>query len=401
MAAIKTTSHGSSQEDDEDDDDDDEAVQEPLLPLLHEQGTSCHTQLTTTTTTTTSNSTIHDDYILLSDNDENDDNHHHHRHDENDHHDHHNHYPHCQLEPRRFAVLSVFSMNNLIASAVWITFAPIETIVCAQFHQFITTNQVNWLSMIFMAVYGPGTALCTWSTQTYGLERVVYVSSWIMTLGCFLRWYSIYYLISTTTTITTTVTGTTSSRSELQDEADDDEENRVKQFQWAYLLLLTGQGLVAMGQPVFSNAPARVAAAWFQQTAQALGVTVFAGNVGMALGQAMSPLWVVVQDQQQQQQQAQDQQEESTTGLQSLGTLLAGQAVAMVLCTLGTVYYFQLYYHHHNQSWNRNNNMPWNNKTSNHKVAAAVRQQPPHPLLLLLLLLFGMIFGNSVQMVLT
>jgi hypothetical protein len=347
--ALKT-GRGSSQVLDREEED---LLHEPLLSLMHEQGTSCHTLLTATTTTS---STTHEDYILLSDNDETDDNHQHHHHhddddDENDHHHHHP-PPNCQLEPQRFAVLTVFSMNNLIASAVWITFAPIETAVCLQFHHFITIHQVNWLSMIFMAVYGPGTALCAWSTRKWGLERVVQLSSWTMTLGCILRWYSIYYLMmiavgvsTTTTTVSTTTTAAirSSSMSSDQDYDDTDDKNdaeyRQRQhFQWAYLLLLTGQGLVALGQPVFSNAPARVAAAWFQQTAQALGVTVFAGNVGMALGQAMSPLWVVVQEQDDDQK---DESSSSSTGLDSLGTLLAGQAVAMFLCTLGTVYYFQ------------------------------------------------------------
>jgi hypothetical protein len=84
-----------------------------------------------------------------------------------------------------------------------------------------------------------------------------------------------------------------------------------------------GQGLVAVSQPVFSNAPARVSSAWFQKTAAAIGFVSLCGMFGMVAGQAGSPLVV-----------------EESTG-KHLELLLAIQAAATVACAIATCFYFQ------------------------------------------------------------
>ncbi|KAG7341942.1 major facilitator superfamily transporter [Nitzschia inconspicua] len=193
---------------------------------------------------------------------------------------------HHLLDPKRFMVLGVFSLANLLAGAAWITFAPIDDVMMTMYA--ITSQQVNWLSLIFMAAYGPGTAVCAWAIRKYGLRRTVVVSAFVMALGGLLRWWSAYLTHST----------------------------NHKSF--AYPMLLTGQGLVSMAQPVFSNAPARVASAWFQNTAGAIGFTIFGAMLGMVLGQSMSP-WMAG----------------------SVGQLLAGQALAMVVCAIGCFFYFE------------------------------------------------------------
>ncbi|KAG7363115.1 major facilitator superfamily transporter [Nitzschia inconspicua] len=166
---------------------------------------------------------------------------------------------HHLLDPRRFTVLGVFSLANLLAGAAWITFAPIDDVMITVYA--ITPQQVNWLSLIFMAAYGPSTAVCAWRFESMDF---------------------------------------------------------VGQLCFAYPMLLTGQGLVSMAQPVFSNAPARVASAWFQNTAGAIGFTIFGAMLGMVLGQSMSP-WMAG----------------------SVGQLLAGQALAMVVCATGCFFYFE------------------------------------------------------------
>ena len=215
------------------------------------------------------------------------------------------------LDPQRYAVLLVFSFANLVASAAWITFAPIEDAMQIKYDG-ITAAQVNWLSMIFMALYGPGTFICSWSIRRFSLRTTVVLSAWIMALGCILRWWSITFVASSNAATGSDTMGLST--------AGDNEDNNGDM---AYALLLTGQGLVAIAQPVFANAPARVAAAWFQTTTQAVGVTVFMATIGMVLGQSMSPLFV-----------------HEATG-DGLGRLLAGQAATMVLCSIATWWYFQ------------------------------------------------------------
>jgi FLVCR family feline leukemia virus subgroup C receptor-related protein len=213
------------------------------------------------------------------------------------------------LDSLRFAVLAIFCLNNLIGSAAWISFAPIEDAVKAKFREYdgkssssgISSQQINWLSMISMAVYGPGTAFCAWVVPTYGFRVTVIASSVIMALGCFLRWLSLSYVSPDG--------GATS--------------NEYSSSTFRYFILLTGQGLVALGQTIFMNAPARVAASWFQQTTKAIAAINLCSSIGIIFGQVLSPLCVV-----------------EATG-EHLDQLLAAQGVAMGICALFTGYGFR------------------------------------------------------------
>jgi MFS family permease len=213
------------------------------------------------------------------------------------------------LDSQRFSILAIFCLNNLIGSAVWITFAPIEDAVKAKFREYdgessssgISNQQINWLSMISMAVYGPGTAFCAWVVPKYGFRETVIASSIIMALGCFLRWLSLSFVSPDG--------GATSS---------DYSSSTLR-----YFILLTGQGLVALGQTIFMNAPARVAASWFQQTTKSIAAINLCSSIGIIFGQLLSPLCVMEE-----------------TG-EHLDQLLAAQGVAMGICALFTGYGFR------------------------------------------------------------
>jgi len=215
------------------------------------------------------------------------------------------------LDPQRYAILVIFCLNNLLGSAVWITFAPIEDAVEAKFRQFdfapdetdgiITDRQINWLSMISMAVYAPGTALCAWAIPKYGFRETVIASSIVMTVGCLFRWWSL-----------------SSTGRDVKNEYEDWSSPMPR-----YFILLTGQALVALGQTIFQNAPARVAASWFQQTTKPIGAINLCSNFGIILGQSLSPIFVVEE-----------------TG-EHLDQLLAGQGIAMGMCALFTGFCFR------------------------------------------------------------
>eukprot|EP00539_Tryblionella_compressa_P019701 CAMPEP_0178857584 /NCGR_PEP_ID=MMETSP0747-20121128/213_1 /TAXON_ID=913974 /ORGANISM="Nitzschia punctata, Strain CCMP561" /LENGTH=588 /DNA_ID=CAMNT_0020523831 /DNA_START=54 /DNA_END=1820 /DNA_ORIENTATION=- len=199
------------------------------------------------------------------------------------------------LDPRRFVMLAIFSIENLLAGCAWICFAPIDDVVQTKYGG-ISQSQVNNLSLIFMIVYGPGTALSSWSVTKYGFRETVVVSAFIMGLGALLRWWSVYF-----------IQGDSSST------GDDKNESRL-----AYNILWTGQALIAVGQIVFQNAPARVASAWFQKTAAIIGCIVNGAMVGMILGEVLPPLFV-----------------------NRLDILLAGQAIAMVVCAIAAFLFFE------------------------------------------------------------
>ena len=209
------------------------------------------------------------------------------------------------LDPRRFSVLAVFALNNLLGAAIWITFAPIEDAVQTKFQ--INQMQVNWLSMISMAVYGPGTLICTWMVPKIGFGKTVIISSLTMALGCLLRWWSC----------------TSSLELGLDLDYEELSSSSSSSSSLRYIILLSGQGLVAVGQTIFMNAPARIAACWFQQTTKVIGAIIFSANIGIILGQTLSPLCVIEE-----------------TG-ENLDKLLAGQGLAMGVCALLTCYSFK------------------------------------------------------------
>ena len=280
-----------------------------IEPLITDGRDSCNrtqtnnnvSNTTTTTTTTQCDHEFERNYELLLDDDDTDD------HDTNnddeatiDDDD-----QSYQLDPRRFFVLAVFALNNLLGAAVWITFAPIEDAVQTKFQ--INQMQVNWLSMISMAVYGPGTLICTWMIPKLGFGKTVIISSLTMALGCLLRWWSC----------------TCSLKLGLDDLGYEKSSSSSSSSSLRYFILLTGQGLVAVGQTIFMNAPARIAASWFQQTTKVIGAIVFSANIGIILGQTLSPLCVIEE-----------------TG-ENLDKLLAVQGLAMGVCALLTCYSFK------------------------------------------------------------
>jgi cyanate permease len=249
------------------------ALGEPLLPLFNKEEESTAATAPISSFDGSDDETPcrqEEEYILIHDNDDNDNDDPYH------------------LDPRRFSVLAVFCLNNVVSSAEWITFAPIADAVRIKYQ--ISASQVNWLSLIFMLLYGPFTALCAWSIRNFGLRKSVVSNSAVMAVGSLLRWWSCYWIDTN--------------------------------CHFAYFLLLMGQGIVAAGQPVFSNAQVNVASAWFQKTTEAIGASNIAGLVGGLLGQAMSPLFV-----------------DEANGTH-LDQLLMGQAIAMALCAVATWWSF-------------------------------------------------------------
>jgi cyanate permease len=295
----------------------DQFQQDSLIePLITGPGrVSCQSQTnnnisnTTTTTTTTATTTqcnpeFERNYEILLDNDDGDDHDANNNDDDASIDDYGQSYP---LDPRRFSVLAVFALNNLLGSAAWITFAPIEDAVQTKFQ--INQMQVNWLSMISMAVYGPGTLICTWMVPKLGFGKTVIISSLTMALGCLLRWCSCTSSLKL---------GLDLDYEELSSSSSSSSSSSLR-----YIILLSGQGLVALGQTIFMNAPARIAASWFQQTTKVIGVIIFSANIGIILGQTLSPLCVI-----------------EDTG-ENLDKLLAVQGLAMGVCALLTCYSFK------------------------------------------------------------
>ena len=130
----------------------------------------------------------------------------------------------------RFVILFLFAVNNLLGSAVWITFAPITEAVQRTYH--VSAPAVNWLAMISMVVYGPGTFLVMVSTRPsgWGFATTIVLSSSLMSLGCGFRWWS-----------------STMIHDHDDNNNNNNTDNDTDTSSWyngAYSVLLLGQGLV-------------------------------------------------------------------------------------------------------------------------------------------------------------
>ena len=130
----------------------------------------------------------------------------------------------------RFVILFLFAVNNLLGSAVWITFAPITEAVQRTYH--VSAPAVNWLAMISMVVYGPGTFLVMVSTRPsgWGFATTIVLSSSLMSLGCGFRWWS-----------------STMIHDHDNNNNNNNTDNDTDTSSWyngAYSVLLLGQGLV-------------------------------------------------------------------------------------------------------------------------------------------------------------
>ncbi|KAJ3588470.1 hypothetical protein NHX12_012062 [Muraenolepis orangiensis] len=143
---------------------------------------------------------------------------------------------------RRWLVLLVLCLLNCSNSALWLTFAP----VADQSARYLkaTLDQVNWLSLVYM---------------------VLILGSWLNMLGAVLR-----------------VLGTLESVGQGE----------------PYALVMSGQTLCAVAQPLVIFAPTKMAALWFpeHQRATANMIASMSNPVGLLVANILSPLIATTDD---------------------------------------------------------------------------------------------------------
>lgn len=87
--------------------------------------------------------------------------------------------------PRRWVVLSVFSLTFAVNNAQWITFSPVaDEIKC---YYGTTDFWINSLSMVYMASYIVLVVFAVWALERFGLRNVMIGSTMILALGSWLR----------------------------------------------------------------------------------------------------------------------------------------------------------------------------------------------------------------------
>ncbi|XP_071362736.1 solute carrier family 49 member A3 [Trachinotus anak] len=186
---------------------------------------------------------------------------------------------------RRWFVLLVLCLLNCSNATIWLTFAPVAD-QTAQFLR-VTLDKINWLSMVYMVVAIPLSFGTTWMLDTLGLRITLILGSGLNMFGALLRFLG-------------TLPGT-------------DDKTR-------YMVVILGQTLGALAQPLIIFTPTKLAALWFpdHQRATANTIASMSNPLGILLANIISPLV-------------------APTSTQIPALLLAYAAPACIICFLVTV----------------------------------------------------------------
>ena len=130
----------------------------------------------------------------------------------------------------RWGMLAIFCSLTFINAVLWICFSPIA--VYTQRFYGVSLTAVNMLSVIFMLLYAPGSYLAVHlvGSTPGGLRTCIVVGAVLNAVGAWLRYASAWLAPAT---------GAAAG--------------------WGYALLLVGQALPALAQPLFTNVPAKLA----------------------------------------------------------------------------------------------------------------------------------------------
>ena len=153
----------------------------------------------------------------------------------------------------RWVVLLAFMFINITIQILWICYAPV-TVEASQYYH-VTDLNIGLLAMIFMIVYVPLAIPAAWAIDTWGFKKAVSFGAILLGVFGLLRG-----LFTTSFTLT--------------------------------LLFTIG---LAIAQPFLLNAFTKLAALWFpfKQRATIIGVAFLATFLGIAIGEALTPLLVI------------------------------------------------------------------------------------------------------------
>ncbi|XP_026186447.1 solute carrier family 49 member A3 [Mastacembelus armatus] len=186
---------------------------------------------------------------------------------------------------RRWFVLLVLCLLNCSNATLWLTFAPVadQSAQCLA----VTLEEINWLSLIYMVVAIPLSFVTTWMLDTLGLRITLILGSWLNMLGAFVRFFSMSEILT---------------------------------LQVRYPVVMLGQTLGALAQPLIIFTPTKLAALWFpdHQRATANMISSMSNPLGVLLANIISP-WLV------------------QTSAQIPTLLLAYAIPACIICLVATV----------------------------------------------------------------
>ena len=160
-------------------------------------------------------------------------------------------------------MLFIFCVLTFTNAFLWIGFAPIVELTERYYN--VSSTWVNLLSAIFMFMYIPGSYLSMYLITKYGLRCSITVGAVLNAVGGWIRYASVFV----------------AQRSDTPSPM-------------AYGMLLVGQALPALAQPLFTNVPAKLAGDWFPNSERDVATVVAAlfNPLGNAGGQVIPTLLV-------------------------------------------------------------------------------------------------------------
>ncbi|CAJ1059181.1 solute carrier family 49 member A3 [Xyrichtys novacula] len=164
---------------------------------------------------------------------------------------------HFKVYKRRWFVLLVLCLLNCSNATLWLTFAPVAD-QSAQYLQ-VSLEDINWLSLVCMVVAVPLSLGTTWMLDTLGLRITLILGSWLNMFGALLRFC-----------------GTPQTEPAIM----------------RYPIVMFGQTLAALAQPLIIFAPTKMAALWFpdHQRATANTIASMSNPLGILLANIISPM---------------------------------------------------------------------------------------------------------------
>ncbi|XP_033614789.1 solute carrier family 49 member A3 isoform X3 [Fukomys damarensis] len=173
-------------------------------------------------------------------------------------------YPHCPLRLARsgsraeLAVASVALADACLSPQLWLSFAPVADAIAQHF--LLSTEQVNWLSLIYFVVAIPGGIAAIWVLDFVGLRAATILGSWLNFVGSALR------------ALPCVAVGIPSP----------------------FAFFMAGQSLCALAQTLVIFSPAKLAALWFpeHQRATANMIATMSNPLGILVANLLSPALV-------------------------------------------------------------------------------------------------------------
>lgn len=136
---------------------------------------------------------------------------------------------------KRFLILAIFSLCQIMNCMAWMQFAGIiNKMIFAYEHDGCTIGKLNYMSFSYMIMFAPVNFFATWYTDTRGMRPTLIIGVALQCVGFWIR----------------TLANT------------------------SFSTVVIGQSIIAIGQPFIYNLSAEISAVWFPKNERVISTTI-------------------------------------------------------------------------------------------------------------------------------